>query len=185
MSLTANIDSESAWVSRFGNVLFLHVAFLAGSVLSYGVYAILLCLAIPILYRDKDISRPRLGVLAAILLMFAMSTYFVGVQAAYVFVGLKMVLMDGDGNTLDAFRARMTGPFVVDSVLCFLDASANYLHYYRVCILTRRYSGLDRRLARCMEDVGPLVKKFQDLDDSLYSTPRDYSNDLHRLGMRE
>ncbi|ESK93941.1 hypothetical protein Moror_12960 [Moniliophthora roreri MCA 2997] len=114
--MSPNIDVEAAWVPRFGIVVFLDVAFLMSSTFTYGIYTILICLVVPILRNGQGNYKAKI-VLSAVLTMFAISTFSVAFQAAHLFLGLKMVVVDQMKEPLDALKRKTYTAYVLGQAL--------------------------------------------------------------------
>ncbi|EEB88990.1 hypothetical protein MPER_12967 [Moniliophthora perniciosa FA553] len=117
--MSSNVDPVPSWVSHLGTTVYLNVGSLIFSTFYYGIYAILVCFAVPILCNREGNSRARIIILIAILTMFAISTFSVVIQAMNVLLSVQ-VFVDGNEEGLGMFRDKMHVPSGVEQILCFL-----------------------------------------------------------------
>ncbi|KAL0579212.1 hypothetical protein V5O48_002774 [Marasmius crinis-equi] len=142
----ANPD-DFTLISIIGSNLFLNGLGLLTTAIPYGIYLVLFCFAIVILWSvgslhacyssDKNVSptssrnegnaRARFILLLAVLSMFAIATFFVSAYAQIFLEEIRMVLIsditEPVANKIIAYQSRFATLSLLQQVMFFVEAS--------------------------------------------------------------
>ncbi|KAF9265114.1 hypothetical protein L218DRAFT_957798 [Marasmius fiardii PR-910] len=94
MSSTVEASKDLAVLANVGKSYILTLAGLFITAVLYGIYMVLLFAAIGILRRREGIMTARMILLAAVLVLFLLSTVYIIAYFSYFVIGIKMLLVE-------------------------------------------------------------------------------------------
>ncbi|KAL0566037.1 hypothetical protein V5O48_015979 [Marasmius crinis-equi] len=163
----ANPD-DLTLISIIGSNLFLNGIGLLTTAIPYGIYLVLFFFAIVILCRNEGNVRARFILLLAVLLMFAISTFFVFAYAQIFLEEIRIVLIsdvaEPIANKIIAYQSRFAKLSLLQEVMFFVEASdLSIMQVEFICNGALPVAiGRNRGLRRGVEGLGAVGGKSED-----------------------